>query len=753
MSEEIPSQFQNSWLHLVGLGKEIQELVKDIFPNILENNFSSKAEKSLNMFTTSPKEKDIHRLGNSFFHLASYLVFNLSDDLQNSPQIIPHEIVKAVGLGIQLIRDVLNSLMPPVHHNIPEDPGNNKVLKKIASFLLTLKKSDIDLLVDQLEQGGESVTDFIRNIGRSGTDSLGVKWLVGLMEKLADGSHSWNVSHLLRLSRLFPREDVAAVADLPSALPHAVRLLQRVLDKDVTKALKDVYDLTVLHGTGISHVTKEDFMFVMKTLLDTIELVSEKPGVLAKVVTCLPVVWCRNYTISGFQQNPELEACNGHFYSKVASVLDHLHLSPPGEASQCSNESSRMEITKKMVCVIHELVAWSSILLELSEVFHVNSSLVKTGREFRRQVLPFVPSRNQSRGGSSGLCPPGPMKQAALQIIERFRNASFTKATSDENILDKLALLNRILNNEGAEASLGNLPLSLGRMMKSLSGDESLENSTRSVVSLFMTFLDANLPGRHFEALSSFVKRSKTAYSFVRLWLESQQAMKDSHPSLNRGILFSKIKEEVPVINSTALQKVTVQLVQILESLHSSASQSSEMTGGFPAATENGLRKYAGEEYSRIIQAFFFLMDNENSTSTQDINTFLDYLKNIPRGDDSHVDLFAQLVNQEQSTNFSVARLLLKSFLVNSINNLVAGSRQAAWDLSDTDLQVLNLINLTLNQAPLEKGERIHLPPGGMVEFMGQLWKTFFTFAEKDNSENRTSLLPKDLHDFVAEMR
>lgn len=515
--------------------------------------------------------------------------------------------------------------------------------------------------------------------------------------------------------------------------------------------VSDVYDFIVLQGIGIPHVTKEDFMFMMKTLLDTIELVSDKPGVLAKVVTCLPVVWCWNHTISGFQQNPELEACNGHFYRKMASILDHFQLSPPGEVSQCSNESSRMEITKKMVCVIHELVDWSSILLDLSEVFHVNASLMKTVQEFRQKVFPFVLSGNQSKDSTSALCPPGLMKQVALQIIEKFRNVSFTKASSDENILDKLALLNRILNNEGSEASLGNLSLSLGRMIKSLSGDESLENRTRAVVSLFMMFLDANLLGGNFEALSSFIKRSKTAYNFVDLWLESEQAMKD--PNLKRRALFSKINEEIPMINSMALQKMTVKLVHILESLNSSLLQLSEMTGDFPSVTKIWLRKYASEEYSRIIQIFFFLMANENSTLTKDINTFLYYLKNISRGGGSHVDLFAQLVNQEQSTNFSVAnRLLLKSFLVNSINNLAADSQQAAWNLSDTDLQVLNLINLTLNQTPLEKGERI-LPPGGMVEFMGQLLKTFFTFAEKENSENKTSLLLKDLRNMFAEIR
>nr|KAF6302321.1 hypothetical protein mPipKuh1_009311 [Pipistrellus kuhlii] len=560
-------------------------------------------------------------------------------------------------------------------------------------------------------------------------------------------SKSFNFSKLFRLD--WP--------ELPAVKMDFVHLSESIIHRLYElgflrqEQVSDVYDFTVLQGIGISHVTKEDFMFVMKTLLDTIELVSDKPGVLAKVVTCLPVVWCRNHTISGFQQNPELEACNGHFYSKMASILDHLQLSPPGEVSQCSNESSRMEITKKMVCVIHELVDWSSILLELSEIFHINASLMKTVQEFRQKVFSFVLSGNQSKDSTSSLCPPVLIKHVALQIIEKFRNVSFTKASSDENILDKLALLNRILNNEGAEASPGNLSLSWGRMIKSLSGDESLENRTRSVVSLLMMFLDANLLRGNFEALSSFIKGSKTAYNFVDLWLESEQAMKD--PNLNRRALFSKINEEIPMINSMALQKMTMQLVHILESLNSSLLQLSEMTRDFPSVTKIWLRKYASEEYSRRIQIFFFLMANENSTLTKDINTFLDYLKNISRGGDSHIDLIAQLVNQEQSTNFSVAsRLLLKSFLVNAINNLAAGSQQAAWNLSDTDLQVLNLINLTLNQTPLEKGERILLPPGGMVEFMGQLLKTFFTFVEKENSENKTSLLLKDLHNMFAEI-
>ncbi|XP_053517395.1 ATP-binding cassette sub-family A member 13 isoform X2 [Artibeus jamaicensis] len=756
MSDEIPSQFKNIWLHLVALGKEIQELVRDIFPSILENNLSSKAEMFLSIFTTSPKEKDISHLGHSLFHLASYLAFNLSHDLQNSPKIIPHEIMKAVGLGIQLIRDIFNSLMPSIPHNIPEDPVSHKVLKKVSSLLLALKKTDIDLLVDQLEQVGESLMDFLKNISRPGTDNLGVNLLVGLMEKLVDSSHAWNVNHLLRLSRLFPREDVNVVVGLYYALPHAARLLRGVLGHNITEILQDVYNFTVLHGTSISNVTKEDFTDVIKTLLDTIALVSDKPTILAEVLTCLPVVWCWNHTTSGFQQNSKLEACHGHFYSKVASILDSLHLSPPDDISQCSNESARTEVTGKIACAIHGLLDWTSILLELSEVFHVKTHMlrhVRTVQGVWQKVLLFVPSSgNQSNGSISGLCPSGPIKQVALQIIETLKNVNFTKVTPDGNILDKLATLNKILNNEGTEASLRNISFYLERLIKLISGDQSLGNNTHSLDSLFMTFLNANLIGRNLKALSSFLKKREAAYNFKDLWLKSEQTMKDLNRELNSS-LFPEINKEIQTINSVALLNITLQLAHFLENPNS--SQALEITEDFPSVMKNWLHKYANEEYFRMIQTLFLVTANGSSPDdtallTAGIITFLGYLRNISREGNFNVGLLTQLVGQEQPSNVSVVRLLLESFLINSVSNLAANSPEATWSLSDSDLHIMDLLNLTLTLTKSGKGERVTLPPGSTVEFMEQLREAFVPLSGKENPENKVSLLLRGFRGVTA---
>ncbi|KAF6086242.1 hypothetical protein HJG60_008437 [Phyllostomus discolor] len=751
VSDEIPSQFQNIWLHLVALGKEIQELVRDISPTFLENNLSSKAKMFLGIFTTSPKEKYINHLGRSLFHLASYLAFNLSHELQNSSKIIPREAVKVVGLGVQLVRDVFNSLMPSVLHNIPEGPGNHKVLKKVASLLRALKNTDIDLLVGQLEQLGESLVELFKNISRPGADNTGVDLLVGLMEKLVDSSRAWKANQLLRLSRLFPREDVDVMVGLYYALPHAARLLQRAAGRNVTEVLRDLYNFTVLHGTSISDVTKEDLAGAIKALLDTVALASDKPSLLAEALTCLPVVWCRNRTSSGSQQNPKFAACHGHVHSRVASVLDSLHLSPPGEASWCSDESAQREVTGRVVCAIQGLVDWASLLPALPEVSRVKTPTLKHVRAVQGvwwKVLPLVPSSgNRSDGSVSRLCPSGPIKQAAVQIIETLKNVSFTEATWDEDILGKLAAFNKVLSSEGAQASLRNVSVILGRMTESLSGDQSLGNGTRSPASLFSTFLSANLTGRGFKALSSFLKKREAAYSFEDLWLKSEQIMEDLNRGLNSRPLFSDINKETQTINSVALLNVTLQLAQFLENLTS--SQALGITEDFPSVMKNWLHKYANDEYSRMIPASSPPAANGRSADdtallTAGVSAFLGFLENVARGGgDVGAGLLTQPVDWEQLSNVSVVRLLLESFLTNSVSDLAASPPEAAWSVGGRDLHITDLLNLTSTPAQSGEGERMSPPPGSVVEFVGQLLEAFFPLLDKEGPENRAPVLPR----------
>ncbi|XP_042540867.1 ATP-binding cassette sub-family A member 13 [Dipodomys spectabilis] len=759
----IPNQFQNIWLHITTLGKEIQKHLQDLSPAILERNTFPSMKKLFGIFSINPKEKDINNLRNSIYHLANYFAFSLTHDLQNSSVSTPHELVKAWGLGIQLIRDVFNSLMPAIHSNTPQNMSHVQVLNKVTSLMHALKKADIDLLVDQLEQISEGLVDFFKNLSRLGPDNSGVNLLIGLVEKFMAGSHSWNVNHLLQLSRLFPKDDVNAVVDLYYALPHITGLLQGIADKNITESLKDIYNFTLLHGISTANITKEDFATVIKTLLDVIELISDQPALVSEALTCFPVVWCWNGT-AGFQQKSKLETCDIHgfmsssFYEKVTSTLDHLHLSPLGKESQCSNESSRIEMTRKVVCVIHGLVDWNCILINLSEVFHIQTPLVKTVQEFWHRILPFVsPFGNQSNDSIHEACPGGPMKQVALKIIEKLKHLNFTKGTSSENILTKLADLNKIISiTNGAEiAAHDNILLNLERIVKLISRDRYLENSTHYLLSPFLFLLNANLTYSSLETVSDFIKKIKSTNNFEELWVYFKQIMKDLTHNFSIKHLFSELNKEIQDINSVDLPNITLKLIQFLEILNLSTSKALGIIEDFLLVTKKWLSVYANEDYSPLMQTLLATMDNENSTDvitmlTKDITSNLRYLKDISRENNSDIATLTQLLNEEQLSNFSVVQLLLVNILINSFNNLASGSQVTAPNLGDSDLQMMNFINLTLDHLQSEKGGEIVLPLGSIMDFMEELLRTF---SLKEKSGNKISFLLKDFHkDVIAEM-
>ncbi|XP_060221645.1 ATP-binding cassette sub-family A member 13 isoform X2 [Meriones unguiculatus] len=759
MSDDIHDQFQNIWQHIIALGKEMQKLLRGIFHNVLRNNSSSDTETMFTVFSTSPKEKDINHLGNSVYQLANFFALNITNGPLNSSEVVPYGILKAVGLGIQLARDVFNSLMPAVHFNIPRDSDHAQVLKKVTSLMHSLKKADVELLVGQFGQIAESLMNFFKNLSRSGIDSLGVDMLVGLVEKFVDSSHSWSVSHLLRLSRLLPKEVVNTVLDVYYALPHIAGLLQRVTDKNITESLKDVYNFTLLHGITMFNITKEDFADVIKTLLDTVELVSDEPAVVSEVLLCLPKVWCSNHTTFRLEENLKVEGCNvqehrsSSFYHMVTRILDLLHLPPPSD-SQCINENSEGEITRKVVCVIHELADWNSILLELLEIFHIKNSFVKTLQGFWHEVLPFVsPSGSLGIGSTQELCPSGPIKQAALQIIEKLKYANFTKLILGENILDKLGKLDKILNiTKGTEKSVQkNVYLNLERIFKLVSAVWSLGNSAHYLLSPIMVSLNANLTDRSSDALSSLMRNDKATYDFEELWLDFKQPTKDPASNLSLGQLLSDINKKIQGI---ALQNTTMQLSQVLKILDSSPPKTAEIIEGFLFLTKHWLHEYENEDYLRLMQRLLNATASENSTDVtilaRDLTTYLDYLRNSSKESNFDAGFFSHMLNQEQLTDFSAVQLLLESIVMNSVRNFAELSQESAPGFSGTYFQIMDFINLILNHIQSKNGGEA---AGITEDFLKQLLEILLLPLLNGMPENKISLLLKDFRkDVIAEM-
>ncbi|XP_034365421.1 ATP-binding cassette sub-family A member 13 isoform X1 [Arvicanthis niloticus] len=749
-SDDIPDQFQNIWQHIIALGKEMQMFLKGIFHNVLGNNSSSNAETMFSVFSTSPKEEDISHLGKSIYNLANYFALNLTHNLQNSSEVVSHEILKAMYLSIQLSRDVFNSLMPAVHFNIPQNSDHAQALKKVTSLMHSLKKADIELLVGQLGENSKILMSFFKNLSRSGIDNLGVNMLVDLVEKFVDSSHSWSVSHLLRLSRLLPKDVVDTVLDVYYALPHIVGLLQRITDKNITESLRDVYNFTLLHGITMFNITKEDFADVVKTLLDTVQLLSDEPSIVPEALMCLSRLWCSNYTTFRIEKNPKVEGCNiqrhmsSSVFHMVTSLLDLLHLPPPSN-SQCIDEKSRVEITRKVICVVHELADWNSIFSELLKIFHVKNLLVKTLQGFWHKVLPFMSSSGiQGNGSIPDLCPSSTIKQGALQIIERLKYVNFTKFPLGENILDKLGNLDKIVTlTKNTEKSVqNNVYSNLERIFKLISATWTLRNST-----LITNFLNGN----HTD--SSLFKNDKATYNFEELWLNFKQIGKDLTSNLSLGHLLFDINKKT---QGTGLQNTTVQFSQLLELLDSSTLKTSEIIEGFLFFIKYWLYEYEyeNEDFFRFMQRLLNAVASGNSTDVsmlaRDFNMYLGYLRNLSRESNFDVGFLSDVLNQEQLTDLSAVQWLLESIVINFSSNFTELSPEAAPSSSGTHLQITDFMNLIFNHTQSRNdGEAA----GSTANFLKQLLETFFSSLLNGLPENKISLLLKDFHsDVTAEM-
>ncbi|XP_068940595.1 ATP-binding cassette sub-family A member 13 [Petaurus breviceps papuanus] len=761
-SDNSPNQFQIVWRQSVTFFREIQKLVKNITIKILENN-SSDIGKVLKVFTNLPKEKSANLLGDSIQNLGSYFAFNLSHDLQNLPI---HAVMKAIGLDIQLARDVMNSLLPSILPNIPQNSGNMKVLKKVSTLIHNLKNVDIELLVDQLEQISGSLRDFLKNISALEDGNLGIDLVVGLMETFVHSSHSWNVNHLWQLSRLFPKDEVDAVVDAYYVLPDGVRLLQRIAHRNITEALLEVYNFALVHGGSISNVTKEDFASAIKGLLDITELVIDKPNIAAEALSCFPVTWCSSHPTLQFHKDMVVEKCNAHksvhplLYSKMAELFHHLQLMPLEDDLQCSNESVRIETTHKVYCFFHEVAAWNSILIHFSEVLHVNNSLLKELQGFWYKLSPYILSSGKSSNANDSIhCAVVPGKWIALRVIEKLKKRNFTKALSVKDILKQLTGLNKIQHwNVDKETSVLNKTIMDWKRWTKLVSSSGVENMTFFLSPLMHLSSIANQINDLLKVLLSFGKTSHIIGNLEALWFETERSVQDLWKNFSIRHIFSSVKQGIQIIKSLADQNTTLPLSYSLKQFNSSFLYGTRLLEDLVLVTRDLLHEYTNGNFFTIINTLILALTNESSPhagalNIGDITDFLEYFKNVSREGNITITRVAHLLNLKKQTNFSDAQFLFENSLISAINNFAWSSLEAALHSNDTDLLIRDFIDLVFNYTQFENNKgNLSLHSHSTMELFKQFFLKFF-FPPKGNFENKIFVLLKDIYtDIMGEI-
>ncbi|XP_006136436.3 ATP-binding cassette sub-family A member 13 [Pelodiscus sinensis] len=742
----------------VALLKGIQLFLENITFEMLQNSSSPlDIVNLLNAFETLLQDKNMSFLSPSFHHLISYFMSNLSHSMLSLQNVTLHTWMKTADLNVELVRKALNILKSYNFTNL-------------ATLVEKIENEDLDLLIEQLKQVSKSLHHFFKNIKALYTENSVLGKLTGWLDSFKNNITSWNLTNLWQITQLFHGTEIDDVLQVLYLLPDGVRLIQRLVHKNISDALIEVYTFTSIQEANTSIVTEEHLSNKIDSLLELLEVVTDMPVESARALSCLPAIICRNLTTTILQNDTALKSCNfnahtnfSSVYNTIADVLEQFRLTVPGEHTLCSNEDDLREVNYRVTCYFQRLKEWNSILLKLSEIHNINSLALKELLGFWNKLSVQV----MAFGNHSTIsvnCSSTPKRQTALRLIEALNNMTSTEMAKAKAIFEQLTDLYGTLNMDRSTGMsvIRTVLTHLKSMANEISGLLDNEDALSSFLSAAQPLLTLSPVGNQtqmvFTALSALNGNNSLIGNFEAFWLDTERDLQDLLVNFSVQHLLSVIDKEVQLLSAAASKNSSLALVSLLKQFNSSSPEILLRNfESFQEIVRGWLPEYTNKNFSRIMNALFVLIDNEKSSDDivlfiKDIIEFLELFKN--GSIEGHIDtsFLTDLLRGEKLNNVQIAYVILQKSLLNLISDLSA--KQETLHLNDTDLQIMDLIDLFFDDAQYENyGKAITPFQNRTVEMIKEFLEIIFP-ASRGHDKNKIFVLLKNLHkDIIAEMR
>ncbi|KAH1177253.1 hypothetical protein KIL84_010955, partial [Mauremys mutica] len=753
----------------VALLRGIQIFLKNITSETLQNSSSLlDTVNLLNAFEALPQDTIMSFLKKSFQHLISHFMSNLPHNMQSLQNITLHTWMKAADLNVELVRKALNILKSHNLTNFPIQSGDKGFPKHMATFVRNIENTNLEFLIDQLKQVSKSLHHFFKNIKNVYIENSVLDKLTGWVDSFENNSYSWNLTNLWQITHLFNETELDDILQMLYILPDGVSLIQRLAHKNITDALIEVYTFTLTQEANMSIRMKEDLSNNVDSLLDLLEVVTDMPEESARALSCLTAVICWNLTTATSQNDSDLRTCNlnahtnfSSIYNTIADILEQFKLTTPGGHDLCSNEDYLREITYKVTCFFHQFKEWNSILLKLSEIHNINSLALKQLLGFWNKLSVYV----MAFGNSSTIsvyCSSTPKRQAALQLIEALNNMTSTEMAMAKAIFEQLADLYHALKLDRSTGM--SVPKTLLTHLKNMTNEVSgvLDNeNVLSFLSAAQPLLTLSPVGNQtymvLMALSALSRNSSLISNFEALWLDTERGIQDLLVNFSVPNLLSVIDKEVQLLSAAARKNSSLALASLLKQFNSSSLETLLRSfEDFQEVARDWLLEYTNKNVSRIINALAVLMANEKSSDDivliiKGITEFLELFTNGSKEDQIDISFVTDLLSGEKLNNIHVAHMILHNSLLNTISDLT--TKEEVLDLNDTDLQLMNFIDLFFDDAQYENyGKEIASFQSRTMEMIKEFLQILFSTSGGPYS-NKMFVLLKNLHkDIIAEM-
>ncbi|XP_050793593.1 ATP-binding cassette sub-family A member 13 [Gopherus flavomarginatus] len=753
----------------VALFRKIQIFLKNITSETLQNNSSLlNTVNLLHAFEALPQDTIMSFLKKSFQHLISHFMSNLPHNIQSLQNITLHTWMKAADLNVELVRKALNILKSHNLTNFPIQSGDKGFPKHMATLVRNIQNTDLEFLIDQLKQVSKSLHHFFKNIKNVYIENSVLDKLTGWVDSFENNSYSWNLTNIWQITQLFNETELDDILQMLYILPDGVSLIQRLAHKNITDALIEVYTFTLTQEANMSMCMKEDLSNKVGSLLELLEVVTDMPEESARTLSCLTAVVCWNLTTATPQNDSDLRTCNlnahtnfSSIYNTITDVFEQFKLTTPGGHDLCSNEDYLREITYKVTCFFHQFKEWNSILLKLSEIHNINSLALKQLLGFWNKLSVYV----MAFGNSSTIsvyCSSTPKRQAALQFIEALNNMTSTEMAMAKAIFEQLADLYRALKLDRSTGM--SVPKTLLTHLKSMTNEVSgvLDNEdVLSFLSAAQPLLTLSPVGNQtytvLMALSALSRNSSLISNFEALWLDTERGIQDLLVNFSVLNLLSVIDKEVQLLSAAARKNSSLALASLLKQFNSSSLETLLRSfEDFQEVARDWLLEYTNKNFSRIINALAVLIANERSSDDivliiKGITEFLELFTNGSKEDQIDISFVTDLLSGEKLNNIHIAHMILQNSLLNTISDLT--TKEEVLDLNDTDLQLMNFIDLFFDDAQYENyGKEIASFQSGTMEMIKEFLQILFSTSGGHYS-NKMFVLLKNLHkDIIAEM-
>uniref|UniRef100_A0A8C0G716 ATP binding cassette subfamily A member 13 n=1 Tax=Chelonoidis abingdonii TaxID=106734 RepID=A0A8C0G716_CHEAB len=752
----------------VVLLRGIQIFLKNITSETLQNSSSPlDTVNLLNAFEALPQDTIMSFLKKSFQHLISHFMSNLPHNIQSLQNTTLHTWMKAADLNVELVRKALNILKSHNLTNFPIQSGDKGFPKHMTTLVRNIENADLEFLIDQLKQVSKSLDHFFKNIKNVYIENSVLDKLTGWVDSFENNSYSWNLTNIWQITQLFNETELDDILQMLYILPDGVSLIQRLAHKNITDALIEVYTFTLTQEANMSICMKEDLSNNVDSLLELLEVVTDMPEESASTLSCLTAVICWNLTMATPQNDSDLRTCNlnahtnfSSIYNTIADVLDQFKLTTPGGHDLCANEDYLREITYKVTCFFYQFKEWNSIFLKLSEIHNINSLALKQLLGFWNKLLVYMAFGNSST--ISVYCSSTPKRQAALQLIEALNNITSTEMAMAKAIFEQLADLYHVLKLDRSTGM--SVPKTLLTHLKSMTNEVSgvLDNEdVLSFLSAAQPLLTLSPVGNQtyimLMALSALSRDSSLISNFEALWLDTERGMQDLLVNFSVPNLLSMIDKEVKLLSAAARKNSSLALASLLKQFNSSSLETLLRSfEDFQEVARDWLLEYTNKNFSRIINALAVLMANERSSDDivliiKGITEFLELFTNGSKEDQIDISFFTDLISGEKLNNIHVAHVILQNNLLNTISDLT--TKEEVLDLNDTDLQLMNFIDLFFDDAQYENyGKEIASFQSETMEMIKEFLQILFSTSGGHYS-NKMFVLLKNLHkDIIAEM-